>query len=149
MKHVKLFEDFGLQNNPNFSAENKGEKFKVTIDLKSENPDAEYGCVAEGVGDTLDEAARFAFALVCKFIVSGDDLEDLKDLRDFEDITEIIYGKDEVENAISSIVKNGELEDNFFGDHGTTSENDVTIERGRFPENGGFLVDQYSFNKYD
>ena len=141
MKHIKLFEAFGILNN--------SEKFKVKIELDSENPDAAYGCKVEGIGDTLDEAARFAFALVCKFIVSGDDCEDLKDLNDFEDITENIYSKEDVENAISSIVQSEELEPNFFADHGTTSTNTIEVERGMFPKNGGFLIDQYSYNRYE
>jgi hypothetical protein len=139
MKHIKLFEAFGDSN----------EKFKVTINLDSENPDAAYGCEVEGIGDTLDEAARFAFAQVCKFIVSGDDLESLKDLSDFEDVTENIYSKAEVEEAISSIVQGKGLESNFFSDHGTSSRNTIEVETGMFPENGGFIIDQYSYNKYD
>lgn len=138
MKHIKLFESFGDSN----------EKFRVTITLDSENPDASYGCEVEGIGDTLEEAARFAFALVCKFIVSGDDLESLRDLSDFEDITENIYSKAEVEEAISSIVQGKGLESDFFADHGTSSTNTVEVDTGRFPENGGFIIDQYSDNKY-
>ena len=147
MKHVKVFEDFYFpgQENPG----QPGEKFKVTIELDSENPDATYGCTVEGIGDTLDEAARFAFALVCKFIVSGDDCEDIKHLMDFEAITETICTKKEVEDAISSIVQREELESDFFSDHGTTSRNTIEVERGTFPENGGFIIDQYSHAEYE
>jgi len=90
MKHVKLFESFGMEMEPN-------EKTLVEITLKGENLDAEYGCVANGVGNTPREAAMFALQVACDWLLNGDDSVAVDDLDEFESSPVMDYFENEAE----------------------------------------------------
>jgi hypothetical protein len=90
MKHIKVFESFGMGMEPN-------EKTLVEISIKGENPDAEYGCVANGVGNTPREAAMFALQVACDWLLNGDDSVTVDDLDGFENSPVMEYFENEAE----------------------------------------------------
>jgi hypothetical protein len=98
MKHIKVFESFGMEMEPN-------EKTLVEISIKGENPDVEYGCVANGVGNTPREAAMFALQVACDWLLNGDDSVTVDDLDGFENSPVMEYfekGKD-LEEALQML----------------------------------------------
>jgi len=90
MKHIKVFESFGTGMEPN-------EKTIVEIFLNGENPDVEYGCVANGVGNTPREAAMFALQVACDWLLNGDDSVTVDDLDGFENSPVMEYFENEAE----------------------------------------------------
>ena len=109
MKHVKLFESFGMEMEPN-------EKTLVEISLKGENPDAEFGCVANGVGNTPREAAMFALQVACDWLLNGDDSVTVDDLDGFENspVMEYFENEAELEEALQ-MLEMGKVKKDFRG----------------------------------
>jgi hypothetical protein len=109
MKHIKVFEYFGTGMEPN-------EKTLVEISLKGENPDVEYGCVANGVGNTPREAAMFALQVACDWLLNGDDSVTVDDLDGFENSPVMDYFEDEkeLEEALQTL-EMGKVKKDFRG----------------------------------
>jgi hypothetical protein len=109
MKHIKVFEYFGTGMEPN-------EKTLVEISLKGENPDVEYGCVANGVGNTPREAAMFALQVACDWLLNGDDRVTVDDLDGFENSPVMDYFEDEkeLEEALQTL-EMGKVKKDFRG----------------------------------
>ena len=109
MKHIKVFEYFGTGMEPN-------EKTLVEISLKGENPDVEYGCVANGVGNTPREADMFALQVACDWLLNGDDSVTVDDLDGFENSPVMDYFEDEkeLEEALQTL-EMGKVKKDFRG----------------------------------
>jgi hypothetical protein len=109
MKHIKVFESFGTGMEPN-------EKTIVEIFLNGENPDVEYGCVANGVGNTPREAAMFALQVACDWLLNGDDSVTVDDLDGFENSPVMDYFEDEkeLEEALQTL-EMGKVKKDFRG----------------------------------
>jgi hypothetical protein len=109
MKHIKVFESFGTGMEPN-------EKTIVEIFLNGENPDVEYGCVANGVGNTPREAAMFALQVACDWLLNGDDSVTVDDLDGFENSPVMEYFEDEkdLEEALQ-MLEMGKVKKDFRG----------------------------------
>jgi hypothetical protein len=88
----------------------------VEISLKGENPDVEYGCVANGVGNTPREAAMFALQVACDWLLNGDDSVTVDDLDGFENSPVMDYFEDEkeLEEALQTL-EMGKVKKDFRG----------------------------------
>lgn len=145
MKHIKVFESFGMGMEPN-------EKTLVEISLKGENPDAEYGCVANGVGNTPREAAMFALQAACDWLQNGDDSVTVDDLDEFGNSPVMDYFKDEkeLEEALQ-MLEMGKVKKDFrgyslFSSHGDEIDTESYVKA--IPDSaapiGGSILSSYS-----
>jgi hypothetical protein len=152
MNKIKSFETFLnegafayasdiMDYNPN------GKIAKVTITLESSNPDSKYGATVEGIADRPFVAGLFALSKTWEFIEGNNTpiennpgaLNYCKDI-----IKEAYSGKNLELTALILSLCNGEIEEDHFSDHGTTSR--ASVEFSEVPAGtlrGGFVVDSY------